>query len=82
MEKILTAVFDGVVFRPEAPVDLEPNTTCVIAIVSQSPPKSAGEDAWDVLDRMTGTIDGPTDWSAEHDHYLYGTPKRDPETME
>jgi hypothetical protein len=32
--------------------------------------------AWDVLESLTGTIEAPTDWSAEHDHYLYGTPKQ------
>ena len=32
-------------------------------------------NAWDVLESLTGTTEAPTDWSAEHDHYLYGTPK-------
>jgi hypothetical protein len=76
MEKTLTVVFDGEVFRPSVPVDLEPNKRYLITIISQSPPPKEGESAWDVLDRMTGTVEGPGDWSAEHDHYLYGTPKR------
>jgi hypothetical protein len=33
-------------------------------------------DAWDVLESLTGTIKAPADWSAQHDHYLYGTSKR------
>lgn len=33
-------------------------------------------NAWDVLEALTGTVEAPTDWSEEHDHYLYGTPKR------
>ncbi len=33
------------------------------------------ENAWDVLESLTGTVEAPADWSAEHDHYLYGTPK-------
>jgi transcriptional regulator with XRE-family HTH domain len=33
-------------------------------------------DAWDILENMAGTIDAPSDWASEHDHYLYGTPKR------
>jgi len=33
-------------------------------------------DLWDLLRRGTGSISGPADWSLEHDHYLYGTPKR------
>lgn len=33
-------------------------------------------NAWSVLKTMMGTVEGPPDWSAEIDHYLYGTPKR------
>lgn len=33
-------------------------------------------DPWAILESMMGTIDGPTDWSSDLDHYLYGTPKR------
>jgi hypothetical protein len=33
-------------------------------------------NAWDVLDSLVGTVEAPADWSAEHDHYFYGTPKR------
>ncbi|MCU0568691.1 MAG: hypothetical protein MUF49_19100 [Oculatellaceae cyanobacterium Prado106] len=32
-------------------------------------------DAWGVLESLIGTIEAPADWSAEHHHYLYGTPK-------
>ena len=31
---------------------------------------------WSLLESMTGTIEAPEDWSAQHDHYLYGLPKR------
>ncbi len=34
------------------------------------------DSAWDVLESLTGTVEAPADWSAEHDHYLYGAPKR------
>lgn len=37
-------------------------------------------DALAVLETLIGTVQAPSDWAAEHDHYLYGTPKRaDPE---
>lgn len=39
-------------------------------------PKSASGDAWDLLDSLTGTLEGPEDWSSQTDHYLYGTPKQ------
>ena len=46
---------------------------------SDSPRTVADDDgsrAWAVLRSMTGTLEGPADWSQELDHYLYGTPKR------
>ena len=33
-------------------------------------------DAWAIIEQLIGTVDAPPDWSLEHDHYLYGTPKR------
>ena len=33
--------------------------------------------AWDILDNLVGSITAPPDWAAEHDHYLYGTEKRE-----
>jgi hypothetical protein len=35
-----------------------------------------GGGLWDFLERTAGTVEMPADWSSEHDHYLYGTPKR------
>lgn len=68
----ITVVFDGEVLRPEEPVDLEPNTRYKVTIQ----PQPEFKDAWDVLEHYAGTVDAPPDWSIEHDHYLYGTPKR------
>ncbi|MDB9466176.1 hypothetical protein PN480_15865 [Dolichospermum circinale CS-1225] len=39
-------------------------------------------NAWDVLEALTGTIEAPSDWSSQHDFYLYGTPKQDNEIRE
>lgn len=36
-------------------------------------------NAWDVLEALIGTIDAPKDWSSEHNHYLYGAPKHQPD---
>ena len=35
------------------------------------------QNAWDILGKYSGTVEGPEDWSEEHDHYLYGIPKRE-----
>ena len=34
--------------------------------------------AWEILRELKGAVEGPEDWAAEADHYLYGTPKRGP----
>ena len=39
-------------------------------------PAEKVESAWEVLRRLAGTVEMPEDWSEEHDHYLYGSPKR------
>ena len=75
MTKTLTAVFDGKVLRPEGPVDLEPNARYRLT-VEQEAGEVEARSAWDTLESLTGAVESPQDWAAEHDHYLYGTPKR------
>jgi hypothetical protein len=43
-------------------------------VTAQSKPV---QTAWTALRAHAGTIEMPEDWSKEHDHYLYGTPKRE-----
>lgn len=31
---------------------------------------------WDLLEHVAGTVEMPADWASQHDHSLYGTPKR------
>ncbi|MEC4983600.1 MAG: hypothetical protein SAJ37_00295 [Oscillatoria sp. PMC 1068.18] len=40
------------------------------------PDSQVSQSPWDTLEELAGTIEAPEDWSTEHDHYLYGTPKR------
>ena len=49
---------------------LEPGST-----TEPEPPLAEG-GVWDLLEHATGTVEMPADWASEHDHYLYGTPKR------
>ena len=74
MSITIDAVFDGEVLRPQEPLELTPNEHYSITI--DVSPVSGEVNAWKYLESIAGTIDGPTDWSAEHDHYIYGTPKR------
>lgn len=80
MNKTVTAVFDGNTLRPDTPLDLEPNTRYVVTITAKVSDASL-ENAWDVLEAITGSLEAPPDWSKEHDHYLYGTPKRETEEL-
>ncbi len=73
MNKIMTAVFDGHALQVDSPLDLEPNTRYVITIQTALP--VAEGDVWDTLESQIGALEAPQDWAAEHDHYLYGTPK-------
>lgn len=59
---------------PDKPLKLERNKRYLITIVPEE--VAPVQNAWDLLENLMGTVDAPEDWSAEHDHYLYGTPKR------
>lgn len=82
MSNKLTVTFDGSVLKPDTPLQLEPNKRYVITLIAEETKSEtrASSDAWDVLEDLAGTVDAPQDWASEHDHYLYGTPKRPSET--
>ena len=74
MDKTLTATYDGQVFRPDAPLDLAPNSRYVITLHLAQPAAAEG-NVGDLLEELAGTVDAPEDWAGEHDRYLYGSPK-------
>jgi hypothetical protein len=77
MQETFRVTFDGKVFHPEKNnLELKPNQQYVIKVISQETPQDTAKNAWDLLEEMAGTYVMPEDWSSEHDHYLYGTPKR------
>lgn len=43
---------------------------------SEAAQKPTG-NVWEALRALAGTVEGPPDWARNHDHYLYGTPKRE-----
>lgn len=74
MARTVTVVFDGEVFRPTEPVDLEPNTEYRVTIDDV---QAADLNARPLMRFLDITIDtGLGDLAEQHDHYLYGTPKR------
>lgn len=76
MKTSITVTFDGKVLHPDEPLDWEPNKRYVVVIKAEDQLPSEDNKGWDVIEDLAGTLDAPTDWALEHDHYLYGTPKR------
>uniref|UniRef100_A0A1D9GBW9 SbsA Ig-like domain-containing protein n=1 Tax=Moorena producens (strain JHB) TaxID=1454205 RepID=A0A1D9GBW9_MOOP1 len=70
---VVTAIFDGEVLRLDTTVNLEPGKRYAIAIETEVTTVTS-QNAWDVLEGFAGTVEAPSDWAMEHDHYLYGTP--------
>ena len=58
----------------DLPVPLQQQVLEFVLNLRQHSKKDA--NAWDVLESLTGAIEAPADWSSEHDHYVYGTPKQ------
>ena len=73
MSQTLDAVFDGSVFRPDQPIELEPNTRVRITIETTSTPEETSESFLRVARSLN--LDGPRDWSSRLDDYLYGGKK-------
>ena len=74
MSQTLDAIYDGSVFRPDQPIELEPNTRVRITIE----PASTSEERPESFLRVARSLnlDGPSDWSSRIDDYLYGRTDR------
>jgi hypothetical protein len=71
MLQTIHAVFDGKAFIPENGVALVEGKRYKLIIQPFDEGVTPDESAWDVLTRLIGTIEGPTDWASEIDHYLF-----------
>jgi hypothetical protein len=76
----IRAKFDGRVFVPEGPVELPIGT---VMELSSEPAKHPGQepsgtlaDLVEFAEGLPANPDARTDGAAQHDHYLYGAPKR------
>jgi len=68
--------FDGKVIVPDEAVDLPLDRPLLVKVETPGDPNPAGESALNWLVENAVDDELPADLSAEHDHYLYGTPKR------
>ena len=69
MGKIIEAVFDGTVFRPAEPLELEPDTRVWITIeVAEAPDEKRSF----LQTARSLALEGPPDSAENLDTYLYG----------
>jgi len=73
----LYATFDGHVLRPEEPISLPPNTR-VRLLLEPAGSGAAAEEAFSFLSVARSVeLEGPPDWSARLEEYLYGSDQED-----
>jgi hypothetical protein len=70
------AHFDGTVIVPDEPLDLRPNQALVVRIEALEDDKEESALAWIAANAVESEA-LPTDLADQHDHYLYGRPKKD-----
>lgn len=73
MTQMITAHFDGKVLVPDEAVELPVGQPLRLHIELTS---SATPCFADLLELEADLPDAPPDLAAQHDHYLYGSPKR------
>lgn len=84
---VLKAHFDGKVLVPDEPVDLPVNCALEVHVQPISRPTISGlqdakegktflQNLAEELAKCPSNPEAPRDGAAQHDHYLYGTPKR------
>jgi predicted DNA-binding antitoxin AbrB/MazE fold protein len=70
MTLILEAVYDGEVLRPVQPLDLKPNTRLRITVETNEPETKVKRSFLQTARSLE--LEGPPDWSARIEEYLYG----------
>ena len=78
MGRVIEAVYDGAVLRPAELLTLEPNTRVWVVVETKPPARKATRSFLRTARALN--LDGPSDWSANLDNYLYGDKiqKREP----
>ncbi len=81
---IINAIYENGVFTPVDAVDLPEKRRVRLSIESAEPLETSAEASGnrpllalaEIAHRYPRNPDAPIDGAAQHDHYLYGTPKR------
>ena len=73
--KSIKTVYDGKQVKLLEPVDLPANPPLEVIVKKKRPARTRKQDSWDSLGDDALDL-GVSDLAEQHDHYLYGTPKR------
>ncbi len=76
--RTIRAIYDGKVFRPIEPVELEPDTEVQI-LLEEGKSEAEGKKLSFIETALSLNLDGPEDWSENIDKYLYGNVGEDEE---
>ena len=78
MTRTADVIYDGRVLRPLAPLDLQPNERYRITIEEQALAEVTGKKNPRCVRKILEMAEdlGVSDLAQQHDHYLYGLPKR------
>jgi hypothetical protein len=71
------ARFDGKVIVPDQPLDLPPNQRVIVRVEPVEEEKAQESSALQWIADNAVDAGLPTDLAHQHDHYLYGTPKKE-----
>jgi predicted DNA-binding antitoxin AbrB/MazE fold protein len=70
MGQVIEAIYDGAVFRPTVPVTLKPNTRVRVTVARDVGTPAPVISFLDTASSLN--LDGPADWAANIEDYLYG----------
>jgi predicted DNA-binding antitoxin AbrB/MazE fold protein len=69
MTLTIEAVYANGAFQPKQPLTLAEGTQVRLTV-------HTADEAEDPFEAVIGIGEGPSDGADQHDHYIYGTPKR------
>jgi len=79
MAIVVEATYENGVLKPAEPLPLAEHEKVRVTVEGVSPPAEHPPlnlaEFFDAIEAECGLMEGPEDWAAEHDHYLYGAPK-------
>ena len=76
MTTTVTAKFDGKVLVPCEQVDLPRDTVLTLHVDAPKEQRSSLQGIADLVNSLPPSPTSISDGAAQHDHYLYGAPKR------